>query len=129
MNSIKQNIKVSQEKITYLFFDSFRKKYKLLTLEILPDYSNNKNNSLDYYDIQIELDILQEIDPDFEYVFQNVEKTINEVLEFCKKYTINSEGKVEIRLSHEFGRPVFFGVDYLYGEKLEIKILISVSII
>jgi hypothetical protein len=128
MSSIEENIKVTQEKITYLFFNSFRKKYKLLTLEIHPDYSNENKNSFDSYDIQIELDISREIDPDFEYVFENVGKTLKEMLEFCKEYTINLEGKMQPRLPYEFGIPILFGVDYLYGDKLEIKTLIRVSV-
>jgi hypothetical protein len=129
MSSIKENIKVSQEKITYLFFNSFRNKYKLLTLEILPDYSNKNNDSFDSYDIQIELDILEDVDPDFEFVFENVGKTLNELSKFCKEYTIDSEGKIDTRLPYEFGIPVFFGIDYLYGDKLEIKTLFRVLIL
>jgi hypothetical protein len=128
MSEVQKNIKITEEKINYLFLNSFRDKYKLLSLEIYPSYVD-KNSDTFFYDIEIELDILEELDPDIDYLFENVEKVLKEVSEFCKKYTINTEGKLEFSLPYEFSKPVFFGIDYLYGEKLEIKTLIRVSVL
>jgi hypothetical protein len=128
MSEAQKNIKISEEKIKYLFFNSFRDKYKLLSLEVYPNYVD-KNSDTFFYDIEIELDILEEIDPDIDYLFENVEKVLKEVLEFCKKYTINLDGKLEFSLPYEFSRPVFFGIEYLYGKKLEIKTLIRASVL
>ena len=46
MSSIRENIKISEEKMTYLFFNSFRGKYKLLTLGIYPDYYKNNDGEM-----------------------------------------------------------------------------------
>ena len=127
MSSIRENIKISEEKMTYLFFNSFRDKYKLLTLGIYPDYYKN-NDTFDSYEIQIEFDILKELDPDYDYVFENVGKALKEISEFCKEYTINVEGNMKIKLPYKFGTPIFFGIDYLFAEKLEVKTLIRVEI-
>jgi len=127
MSEALKNIKISEEKINYLFLNSFRDKYKLVSLEIYPNYVD-KNSDTFFYDIEIELDILEELDPDVDYLFKNVQKALKDVLFFCKKYTINTEGKLEFSLPYEFSKPVFFGIDYLYGEKLQIKILIRVSV-
>jgi hypothetical protein len=127
MNSIRENIKVSEEKMTYLFFNSFREKYELLTLGIFPNYDNN-TDVFDAYEIQIELSIKKEIDPDYDYIFANVKRTLNEISKFCKEYTINIEGKMELKLPYNFGTPVLFGIDYLFADKFEIKTLIRVEI-
>ena len=82
MNSVRENIKVSEEKMTYLFFNSFREKYELLTLGIFPNYDNN-TDVFDAYEIQIELSIKKEIDPDYDYIFANVKRTLNEISKFC----------------------------------------------
>ena len=127
MNSVRENIKISEEKMTYLFFNSFREKYELLTLRIFPNYDNN-TDVFDAYEIQIELSIKKEIDPDYDYVFENVGKALKEISEFCKEYTINVEGNMKIKLPYKFGTPIFFGIDYLFAEKLEVKTLIRVEI-
>ena len=112
--------------MTYLFFNSFREKYELLTLGIFPNYDNN-TDVFDAYEIQIELSIKKEIDPDYDYIFANVKRTLNEISKFCEEYTINTEGKMELKLPYNFGTPVLFGIDYLFTEKFEIKTLIRVE--
>jgi hypothetical protein len=96
-----------------------------MLFEIFPDYYDNK---IEAYEVQLEFDFLKEIDPDSDYIFQKINKVMKEISTFLKEYTINSDGKIEINLPYEIPPPVLFGIDYLYGEKLILKMILRIHV-
>lgn len=125
MNSIKENIKITEEKLKYIFDISFKSEINLMLFEIFPDFYDN---NFEAYEVQLEFDFLKEIDPDSDYIFQKINKIKKEISNFLKEYTINSDGRIEINLPHEIPPPVLFGIDYLYGEKLILKMILRINL-
>ena len=125
MDSIKENIKITQEKLKYIFDISFKSEINLLLFEIFPDFYDNK---FETYEVQLEFDFLKEIDPNSDYIFEKINKIMKEVSIFLKEYTINSDGRIEINLPYEIPPPVLFGIDYLYGEKLILKMILRIHV-
>jgi hypothetical protein len=125
MDSEKKNFKITEEKLKYIFDISFKSEINLMLFEIFPDYYDNK---IEAYEVQLEFDFLKEIDPDSDYIFQKINKVMKEISIFLKEYTINSDGRIEMNLPYEIPPPVLFGIDYLYGEKLILKMILRIQL-
>ena len=81
MNSIKENIKITEEKLKYIFDISFKSEINLMLFEIFPDFYDN---NFEAYEVQLEFDFLKEIDPDSDYIFQKINKIKKEISNFLK---------------------------------------------
>ena len=125
MDSVKKNFKITEEKLKYIFDISFKSEINLMLFEIFPDYYDNK---IEAYEVQLEFDFLKEIDPDSDYIFRKINKIMKEISNFLKEYTINSDGRIKTNLPYEIPPPVLFGIDYLYGEKLILKMILRIQV-
>jgi hypothetical protein len=125
MNVVQKNIKTTEEKLKYIFDISFKSEINLILFQIFPDFNDNK---LEEYEVQLEFDFLKEIDPDSDYIFRKINKIMKEISNFLKEYTINSDGRIKTNLPYEIPPPVLFGIDYLYGEKLILKMILRIQV-
>ena len=125
MSELSKNIEITQEKLKYLFDIFFKSKINLISFKLSPNYYNN---TFDSYELEIEFDFLKEIDPDTSYIFETISKFNKEISNFFREYTINSNGKIVLNLPYEVQPPILFGIDYFFGEKLIIKMIIRVYI-
>jgi|LakMenEpi03Aug12_release.lakeMendotaPanAssembly.Ray.scaffolds.fasta_scaffold300154_2 hypothetical protein len=124
MNQIETSFRESIKKIEYIFKVEFKKDVNLLLMEFYPEFDNGFVES---YEIQLEFDILEDIDPDLDYIFGNIKEKVDKISNFFHEYSINNNGKLKYDKNKESFIPVVHGIDYLFGDKFIVKTFFKFS--
>jgi hypothetical protein len=124
MNQIETSFRESIKKIEYIFKVEFKKDVNLLLMEFYPEFDNGFVES---YEIQLEFDISEDIDPDLDYIFGNIKEKVDKISNFFHEYSINNNGKLKYDKNKESFIPVVHGIDYLFGDKFIVKTFFKFS--
>jgi hypothetical protein len=123
---LEKNFERSQEILEHLFRIEFQKKIELLTFKIYPDITENP---LIGYDIDIGFDILNNVDPNLDYINSEIKKVFTEISSFLNQYIIGSNGNFISHLNSIKPKSSTFivsNLDYVHGEKLVVGGLFSI---
>jgi hypothetical protein len=123
---LEKNFERSQEILEHLFRIEFQKKIELLTFKIYPDITENP---LIGYDIDIGFDILNNVDPDLDYINSEIKKVFTEISSFLNQYIIGSNGNFTSHsnsIKPKSSTFIVSNLDYVYGEKLVVGGLFSI---
>jgi hypothetical protein len=124
MNQVEISFRESIKKIEYIFKVEFKKDLNLLLMEFYPEFDNG---FLESYEVQLEFDILEDIDPDLDYIFGNIKEKVDRISKFFHDYSINDNGKLKYDKDRESFIPVVHGIDYLFGDKFIVKTFFKFS--